>query len=351
MDSLNVLSVAKTGKVFGKPGSFGRALEVRDPQNNVLYAAKEIHSALIENVHEEAFESVKDLFLKECINSSLMSHPNVVQTLGICYPTPKTKLPWMIMELMETSLTELVEKRKTLTLGTDKKVSILVDISQGLEFLHRNDMVHRDLSSNNVLLTNHLVAKIADFGVAKFIMEHPAMSGVKLTPAPGTLHFMAPEALLNNPQYGKPLDVFSFACVAMHLLSNKWPTPTDLTYRDPKTNNLMAYSEVQRRAEYLEMCNPEILKILLKACLHNDADQRVNIKMVCKILKAIKGLMTNESKQIEVGGLLNALKSATIHSSIYFGTKNFRHVGKFILRQYTFFNSCMSHEARHELGG
>ena len=202
MDSLNLLTVTKTGRVFGKPGSYGRALEVRDPQNNALYAAKEIHPALIENVDEEAFKSVKALFLKECINSSLMSHPNVVQTLGICYPTPETKLPWMIMELMEMSLTELVAEN--LTVGNDKKVSILVDVSQGLEYLHSNDIVHRDLSSNNVLLTKHLVAKIADFGVAKFIIEHPAMSIIQLTQAPGTLHFMAPEALLNDPQYGKP---------------------------------------------------------------------------------------------------------------------------------------------------
>jgi len=167
MSQLNLLTVTKTGKVFGKPGSFGRAIEVYDIQKNTRYAAKEIHPILVDSVDKKQFESMKALFLKECTNSSLMSHPNVVQTLGICYPTPDTKLPLMIMELMEMSVTELVESN--ITVDTDKKLSILVDVSQGLEYLHSNGILHRDLSSNNVLLTKHLVAKIADFGAAKFV--------------------------------------------------------------------------------------------------------------------------------------------------------------------------------------
>jgi len=301
MSQLNLLKVTSTGKIFGKPGSFGRAIEVRDPQNATRYAAKEIHPILIDGVDKKQLESVKASFLKECVNSSLMVHPNVVQTLGICYPTRDTKLPWMIMELMEMSVTELVESN--ITVDTNKKLSILVDVSQGLEYLHGNDILHRDLSSNNVLLTKHLVAKIADFGTAKFVIEHHAMSksSFQLTQAPGTLHFMAPEALSNNPQYGKPLDVFSFACVALHLLSNKWPTPKDITYNDQQTHKLMAYTEIERREEYLEMCTPEVLKILLKSCLNNDSDQRVNITKVCKILKVIRSLIAKDNDQIEVG--------------------------------------------------
>jgi len=121
-------------------------------------------------------------------------------------------------------------------------------------------------------------------------------SSFQLTQAPGTLHFMAPEALSTNPQYGKPLDVFSFACVGLHLLSNKWPSPKDLLYKDQETQKLMGYTEVERREEYLKLCSPEVLKILLKSCLNNDPDQRVNITMVCKILKVIRGLKTIENE-------------------------------------------------------
>ena len=63
---------------------------------------------------------------------------------------------------MDTSLKGLIEKRERKEgIPLHFKLSILVDVAQGLEFLHGQDIVHRDLSSNNVLLKN-TVAKIAD---------------------------------------------------------------------------------------------------------------------------------------------------------------------------------------------
>ena len=131
----------------------------------------------------------------------------MVQVLGIHYPSPEAKLPWLVMELMEFSLKDFLQRsldQNKLPLYT--KLSILVDICQGLEFLHGQDIIHRDLSSNNVLLTKHNVAKIADLGVAKAIEHNPMKTH---TQAPGTPHFMAPEALSVTPQYGKPVDIFS----------------------------------------------------------------------------------------------------------------------------------------------
>jgi len=98
-----------------------------------------------------------------------MLHPNVVQFLGIYYPSPKDKLPWLIMEMMYTNLTSLIEKYETTDLPLHIKLSILMDTSRGLQYLHSRDIIHRDLSSNNVLLTQQLVAKIADFGMAKIV--------------------------------------------------------------------------------------------------------------------------------------------------------------------------------------
>ena len=80
----------------------------------------------------------------------------------------------------------------------------MVDVAQGLEFLHCNhNIIHRDLSSNNIL---GLVGKIADFGVAKVMKQSKSM---RQTQAPGTKYFMPPEALSVKPCYGKPVDIFS----------------------------------------------------------------------------------------------------------------------------------------------
>ena len=69
----------------------------------------------------------------------------------------------MVMELMETSLTSFIEKNQS-KIAMKTKSSILHDVSLGLSYLHGSylPVIHCDLSSNNVLLTSHLVAKISD---------------------------------------------------------------------------------------------------------------------------------------------------------------------------------------------
>ena len=115
-------------------------------------------------------------------------------------------------------------------------MSILYDVCLGLSYLHGRDppVIHRDLSSNNVLLTSHLVAKISDLGLARMIQADSKQTRSRLTTAPGTLHFMPPEMLdEDDPVYGTPVDMFSFAGIALHVFSEEWPTPTASKKRDP----------------------------------------------------------------------------------------------------------------------
>ena len=270
--------VETTGKQIGK-GAYGRVVEVC--VHGMSCAAKEVHSILIENVTPDEFEATKASFLNECAKSSRIIHPNMVQVLGVHYPSPEAKVPWLVMELMETSLKLFLENYSKDEVPLYIKLSILVDIAQGLEFLHGQNIVHRDLSSNNVLLTKHFVAKISDLGTAKFIIH----GGMKTqTQTPGTLHFMPPEALLVKPRYGKPVDVFSLACIILHVMSHQWPEPKD---RVPE-GTMMALTEVQRREKYFQWCTPLSLKELVELCLHNVPDQRPAVSKVCEDIKALK---------------------------------------------------------------
>ena len=205
LSNLQLSKVTSTDKIIGK-GAYGRVIEVY--VHGTLCAAKEIHPILVEDVHvsPQEFATIKKSFCEECMKASRIHHPNIVQVLGIYYPTPRAKLPWLVMELMQTSLRKFLEKYEQGKVPLHFKLSMLVDIAQGLEFLHGQDIIHRDLSSNNVLLTKSLVAKIADLGVAKVIQENKMNTH---TQVPGTTHFMPPEAFWNKPHYGKPVDVFS----------------------------------------------------------------------------------------------------------------------------------------------
>ena len=201
--------------------------------------------------------------------------------LGIYYPTPQAKLPWLVMELMQTSLKGFLEKYEQGKVPLHFKLSMLVDVAQGLEFLHGQDIIHRDLSSNNVLLTKSLVAKIADLGVAKVIQENKMKTH---TQAPGTTHFMPPEALKSKPHYGKPVDVFSLGCVALQMMSHQWPEPNDRVSEDTMT----VLTEIQRRDEYITFCTQPALKKLVELCLHNKPEERPEISVVCVKLKELR---------------------------------------------------------------
>ena len=249
-------------------GSYASVYEVM--VHGTLCAAKEMHPVLVNDTNKRAF-------LSECVQSSRILHPNIVQFLGIYYPSPRARLPWMVMELMYISLRGLIEKYEKEDFPFHFKLSILIDICHGLQFLHSQNIIHRDLSSNNILLTKHLVAKISDLGMAKVIP--PSLQ--KHTQAPGTVVFMPPEALSVNPQYGKPIDVFSVGCVCVHVINMEWPTPLDKI----GANNVVL-SEVQRRERYFTKMIPS-LEQLVKQCLEDKPEQRPVIEEVTRGLKNI----------------------------------------------------------------
>ena len=281
-------NVVPLNKDLGR-GSYGKVFAVK--YCGLVCAAKEIHSILLE-AQDDAKESVIRSFLRECYHCSELRHPNIVQFMGV-YFGKESNLPIMVMELMDQSLTLLVEKRKRI--GMKVKMSILHDVSLGLSYLHGQDepIVHRDLSPNNVLLTAHMIAKISDLGIARVLKPHTdtRKTRSKFTQVPGTLDFMAPETFYDNPAYDTSIDVFSFAGLALHLMCEEWPSPTHPTQIDAKTGKLIAFTEVERRQKYFDKMNGKIsiaLKPLLESCLDNDPSQRPAITTVSENIELLK---------------------------------------------------------------
>ena len=273
-------------------GSYGHVFTVM--YKGVVYAAKQINPLLTDNCTPEKKEEIKKDFIRECLRCSTIQHQNIVRFLGVCYISEQYRLPVMVMELMDTSLTTFVEENKS-EIAFSKKVTIVYDVSQGLSFLHNREppMLHRDLTPNNVLLmqalTNQLVAKIADLGVAKVVRTDNRQTKSKLTANPGTLHFMPPEASDENPEYGTPLDVFSFGGVALYVFSEEWPTPLPERMRDPVTKKLLALTEPERRQKYLDKMTGEAaeLRKIVEQCLNDLPDDRPSIEQVSTAINKV----------------------------------------------------------------
>ena len=203
-------------------------------------------------------------FGDEVLLHSQQRHPNIVQLIGVYYP-PRSQLPMLVMEYLPLSLTQCLEREE---LPLQMKYSILVDVAKGLCYLHgkRPPIVHRDLTANNVLLTSSYSAKISDLGVSRladtFKKHH-------LTTAPGNAMVMPPEALEDNPVYDHKLDVFSYGCLILHVLTGQFRQPTKEFVPEPgKEKSFTKVSEWDRRSNYIKDIPKENeLLPLAKQCL------------------------------------------------------------------------------------
>ena len=268
-------------------GAYGKVVTVK--YRGTTYAAKEIHSILIQYANKEEREIINKDFLRECYYCSKLYHPNIVGFKGI-WRRDESSFPVMVMELMEDSLTNYVKNR---ALDMVTKISILHDVSCGLNYLHSytpNPIIHRDLSPNNVLLVlrdQKPIAKLSDLGVAKVVKADSRATKNVLTKAPGTVDFMPPEALVENPNYTTSLDVFSYGGIILHVVNQEWPTPSSQVQRDSLYRLLPALSEIERRQKHLDKMSgvANVLEHLVIACLDDNPNNRPAIATVLKIVK------------------------------------------------------------------
>ena len=166
-------------------------------------AAKLLHPVLFQ-FNDPGSQAIVRRFEQECEFLSEIRHPHVVQYLGVARD-PESGLPVLLMELMDEPLTGFLE-RSNKPLPNHLQVNLCHDIVLGLAYLHLNGIIHRDLSSNNVLLIAGSRAKVTDFGMSRLSEMHPRMT--PLTQCLGTLAYMPPKALKVPPVYSKKLDVF-----------------------------------------------------------------------------------------------------------------------------------------------
>ena len=183
----------------------------------LICAGKKIYEILLD-AGNVGVDNISQKYLRECELMSDLRHPNVTQFLGVCF-LPNCQLPVLVMERLDGSLDDLLEIVPNIPLVL--KRSTLEDVAQGLLYLHAHDpqIIHRDLTAKNVLLTSSLVAKITDLGNSRIVTLQPGQLARTLSRLPGTLSYMPPEALSSAARYGPSLDIFSFGHLALFTLT------------------------------------------------------------------------------------------------------------------------------------
>ena len=272
-------------------GSYGAVYRAKCDQ--LVCAAKVLHPILFQT-RDPAAHSIVERFQREIDFLRGLRHPNVIQYLGSC-AEPESRLPILFMELMDESLTSFLERpADPRPLPLHVQVDIGHDVAQALSHLHRHEVLHRDLSSNNVLLIGSRRAKVTDFGMAKLLGSDPRVTP---TYCPGTNVYMSPEALADSPAYTNKLDIFSCGVLFVQLITRKWPNPGPRTYtvqvsndpRFPSGRALVEFLELERRKEHLDLISPtHPLLVVALECLKDKEGQRPTAEQLCSCLIALK---------------------------------------------------------------
>ncbi|KAG8076557.1 hypothetical protein GUJ93_ZPchr0006g43086 [Zizania palustris] len=234
-------------------------------------------------------------FAQEVYIMRKVRHRNVVQFIGACTRQPNL---YIVTDFMSGGSVHDYLHKKNCAFKLPELLRVATDIAKGMNYLHQNNIIHRDLKTANLLMDENKVVKVADFGVSRVKDQ----SGV-MTAETGTYRWMAPEVIEHKP-YDHKADVFSFGIVLWELLTGKIP----YEYLTPLQ---AAIGVVQKgiRPTIPKDTHPNLAELLQK-CWHADPAERPGFSQILEILQRLPKEVgaDTDGRQKTKSGFLSALK-------------------------------------------
>ncbi|GBG89288.1 hypothetical protein CBR_g48997 [Chara braunii] len=196
--------------VIGK-GGFGTVYKAYLPDGKIA-AVKRMEKGRKEGDEE---------FRKEVLMPGRLHHRHLVNLIGFCAEKGERML---VLEFMANgSLKEHLHDLRGPPLDWEKRMRIAVGVAAGLEYLHSwsdPPVIHRDVKSSNVLLSENFTAKVSDFGLCKVASSGTDMYTSMTTDVMGTPGYMDPE-YVNKHVLTEKSDVFSFGVVLLEIITGR----------------------------------------------------------------------------------------------------------------------------------
>jgi serine/threonine protein kinase len=264
-------------------GGFATVYKLVDKKTNHFYALKFVDFCILNPVEHR---KIKNRFFQEYKVGSLRHH-NIVHTYDLAWLHGN---PFLIMEYCEKGS---LDRYITEINYVGQLKNILIQILEGLLFLHKNNVIHRDIKMENVLVNSEGIAKLSDFGISTILDQRITSKNIfgQVSPdeAFGSI-LMSPPEQLNIQEYYKStnytMDIYSFGIMLFMILS-RGRDPFDLVLNNVIDPNV-AYkikSKGLPKYEYLSDRQLNLFQHILENCLQTKITKRY--QSVSKLLEDI----------------------------------------------------------------
>ncbi|KFH66482.1 TKL protein kinase [Podila verticillata NRRL 6337] len=216
---------------------------------------------------------------------------------------------YILMDLAENGNLSGVIEGGELANDWSTKKRIAHEIARGLEYIHHEGVLHRDLKSANVLLSQHMEVKLADFGLAKVKSMSSSKSGGSFK---GTMRWAAPELFFSTPMYSAKSDVYALGMVM-------WEMAAGCTqpFQDHYNNALLAFHVKNGLREELPKDTPSDYCRWVEQCWEKEPDKRPKaseVILVDVVVSVTVASADDDASFIESGTTIAVVESAPYES-------------------------------------
>ncbi|KAG6557521.1 hypothetical protein Mapa_000795 [Marchantia paleacea] len=275
-------------------GGFGSVYRGKMPRTGQLVAVKRVSHDSSQGVRE---------FVAEVSIISQLRHRNIVRLLGWCNDKGKFLLVYELMPNGSLGKALFHPANPASVLSWEVRFTIIAGAAEALLYLHegwRQQVIHRDFKSSNIMLDEDFNAMLGDFGLARMVdrRQNPATTLVA-----GTYGYIAPEAPASG-KFTEKTDVFAFGAVALEVgcgrsaycAQEPEEILVDWVWGNLDHDTLFAVVDPRLEGDYDEK-QMEVLLLLGLLCSHPNPDDRPTMRQVVEILRGNIALPPVPSKK------------------------------------------------------
>lgn len=247
-------------EIICKLGAGGTSIvyKAQDMRTGKLVAVKVLREEFVDNAEQI------ERFMRESHTLSNLSHPNIVNILDVGQ-MPDGRYYIATDYVDGLTLKEYIKAKGGL--GFDEIIDAALQICDGLEHAHDNNIIHRDIKPQNILLSVDGTLKVADFGIARVLNQNTlTMAGKDVV---GSVHYISPEQA-RGMHIDKRSDIYSFGVVMYEMATGKLPYGGS----EAITVAMKHVNQLPRKPKEVNPDIPQCLNDIILKCLAKDPAMR-----------------------------------------------------------------------------